>query len=271
MPSDLARATPAVDFLRRIRSALTPSRVRRLPVTEDPQVERAYVSLPSTRDMLNYLTVEGTSADASTRIEKGLRITAWGTLAVLGGALCYALMVEKPPRLLGILAIACMVLFILLSVVVCPLLAAIRQKDMFVCPGRFLATQLDTHLARETALAARLKAIREPDLTERLLRVDSQINALEKWIDVARVMWLLGPLVVLLFKSGFHVSDSAHEMIQMCATAGTVGILMGAAQMRVGIRDLQRVSFALKIAVDRSKEPQRVRKVSRKRTKLPTD
>lgn len=230
----------------------------------DPSSPQNYVSIPPLREMVKFLTSERGTRDKTAKISKGLGIALWIAIFCFCLFFCLSFVVKPLPRPLAILGVASLAVCVVMILFI-PFFDAIRNREMYMHPSRYLAGQLDEHLQREMALADRLKSIPRAALLEQHVRIESQSNALEKWIDIARVIWLLGPVVVLLFQSGFQVSDGTSKDIQMIAAALSVGVLIGALQMRAGMLGLHRLACTFKIAIERSKAPLAPRKVSRKR------
>jgi hypothetical protein len=129
-----------------------------------------------------------------------------------------------------------------------------------------IASKVDGEYAQEAELAARLERLPSKSLKECLTRLESHVAALEKWIDVARIICLLGPAAVVLVNLGyFKLPVPVHDYVQIVVSAAVVGVLFGAVQLRSGLLPFQRVGFALKIALERADTRKALRKISRKR------
>lgn len=141
-----------------------------------------------------------------------------------------------------------------------------QNKDMFLDPARQIARSIDNQYVEECELAIRLARLPATEINEHLGRIEAHVAALEKWIDVTRLVLLLGPAVLILMK--FWKSSTptiAHDFAQLAISAAVAGALFGAIQLRSGLLRLTRVACTLRIALDRGAARKIPRKVSRQR------
>ncbi|HZV63361.1 MAG TPA: hypothetical protein VFG03_00410 [Telluria sp.] len=226
-----------------------------------------FTSLPSTEEMLE---VVGRRSAPKSRSKPGrmARMLRWASLIFLVGIVVCTAMNIQLPETAKILALVSWALYLVIWIG--ELVAdMIRNRDIMLNPAGVIARQLDAQYLQEVELVERLDLIPLSVIDARLGRVEAQLAALEKWIDVTRLFWLIGPAAVLLAKVGpLQLPATGQELVQAVAAALVIGTAAGAVSMRSGIRKLQRIACVLKMALDKAKLRPTVRRTGPVRRRI---
>ncbi len=135
-----------------------------------------------------------------------------------------------------------------------------KQRDIFLNPAKILTRDLDVEHSRERFLARQLVNFGGEVLATRLNRLESQLHVHEKWIDITRLVGLLGPAMLFATKY-IGWEGPIQDTIQWIGGAFLSGSILGSILLRSGLRRMQRVGFVLKMAAE-TRSPQRVRRSS---------
>lgn len=130
------------------------------------------------------------------------------------------------------------------------LIDLIQSIGMFSNPSGELADQFDNDVEIEHQLISKFRAIPPHILLSRHHRLELQLSVWEKWLDTARLMGLLGPPLIFMGKE--YLGTLGTMRVETMIAATLTGVLIGAILMRSGMRRLQRVSYLLKRASERS-------------------
>jgi len=205
-----------------------------------------YKRLPPTSDLVELLTLPR----KKTRWYKWNRILLRVIiLAFIAMIICVGLIKSDwlPKHEAGLLSISFMgiAIFAWLASV---LIDIVQSGGTLLKPAKELAEQFDRDMARETQLLPSLQAIPVAVLTARHQRLESQLQAWEKWLDAARLMGLLGPPFIFLGKGIFGniIPLNGAWIIEVFVSAFLTGVLLGAISFRSGMKSLHRVSSLLK-------------------------
>jgi hypothetical protein len=213
-----------------------------------------YHRMPSTHELLDLLKLP----KRLTAWDKRNRILTW---VMAGGFfvmfVCWALvrydLVEKRPTALvafsslGVTAIA-WVLIVFIDV--------LRAVPSLLDPATEMAIQFDLEFEIENQLVPLFRSIPAAIVLARHERLEWQLARWEKWLDVARLMGMLGPPLIFVGNGlvGKSMMASLSPSLEVYVSAALTGMLVGAIALRSGIRRLQWVSYLLKRAGEQERK-----------------
>lgn len=221
--------------------------------------------LPSTEEFLDLLKMP----ELQSRWDKRNRLLTWVMLlAIVAVAACWGLielgLIPKRPGAwvaLGSLSV------VMIAWIVAVVVDVLRTVPSLRDPAKEMATQFDLECRIENEILPKLRLLPVEVLAERHRRLEWQLARWEKWLDVARLMGMLGPLVIFVGNGllGRSVWSHMGMTLELFVSAALTGMLIGAISLRAGIRRLQRVSYVLRRASERQVLPPELRNRPRKR------
>jgi hypothetical protein len=166
------------------------------------------------------------------------------------------------------------VAYIPIILVTCGLIGQliIEARDvwkMIADSAGWLGRRLDRRFEEEKQAASGLAGMAQPELRSLAARIDTEITAQEKWLDVLKPMTLLVPAILIITGSKLlNLGEAVQNTTQVGGAALIIGLAIGAVSMYSALVKMRRLSSVLHyaIAADEEKKAVRFRKVSRKRT-----
>jgi hypothetical protein len=143
-----------------------------------------------------------------------------------------------------------------------------RQRKMFGDAAGWIAGWLDKRFEEEKLVASGLDKAKLPELKRMLERLDSEIVAREKWMEVLKPFSILIPaLLIIATSDALKLPDGFQGSIKLVGAALLSGLTIGAISISTGIVKLRRLSSTLHYAVNAAEEEKvlEFRRVSRKR------
>ncbi len=201
--------------------------------------------MPTYEELLAHLNAPDalTQQSKAQKVFYGIYLSAWFVVITIWAMIFLKADVSLNVAYLGlgavVVASVCWIVDLAFSV--------LKHRDIFLNPARVLTRELDAEHSRERLLARQLAHFDNAVLTARLNRFESQLQVHERWMDITRLVGLLGPALFLTTKY-MGWDDAVQNTLQWIGGAFFAGAIMGALLLRSGLRKMHRIAFVLRTA-----------------------
>ena len=224
-----------------------------------------YKHVPSTSELAQRLNPPKTITRADRLNRLLLAVTIFATTVAVGCGLLIkgAWLPKQGTGLVGLSFLSIALLAWIVSVVT----DIAQGAGTLLNPAKELAEQFDRDVAMERQLLPCLQAIPAAILMARHQKLELQLFAWEKWLDIARLMGLLGPPLIFIGKATFGRLISSGDVwnIEIIVSAFLTGVLIGSISFRSGMKRLHRVSSLLKHAGEQRQATVQKRRMAKHR------
>jgi hypothetical protein len=141
-------------------------------------------------------------------------------------------------------------------------------RKTIVDPAGWIGNRLDQQYEDERVVAGSLAENQLPELKSMAARIDAEILAQEKWLEVIKPFTILVPAVSIIVASRyFNLPAVVQNFAQLVGGALIGGLALGAVSMYSALVKMRRVASVLHRAISMAeqKKTPRFRKVSRRR------